>query len=107
MFNYTEGRLPSAESLLRIRDTYGINVDWLLTGEGTPYLPEKDVAGLPTASRPPCAIPQIIEAVAAEMGVTLNGQQMEAIVSLMEDEITSHSRRLATRLLKALFQMAE
>lgn len=35
--NYLEGRLPQADQLLRIRETYGINIDWLLTGEGEVY----------------------------------------------------------------------
>jgi transcriptional regulator with XRE-family HTH domain len=37
MFNYVEGRLPAPDILVRIRDTYGVNVDWLLTGKGEPY----------------------------------------------------------------------
>lgn len=36
--NYLKGRLPQAEQLIRIRETYGVNIDWLLTGEGEPYL---------------------------------------------------------------------
>jgi phage repressor protein C with HTH and peptisase S24 domain len=36
--NYLKGRLPQAEQLLRIRETYGVNIDWLLTGEGEPYI---------------------------------------------------------------------
>jgi phage repressor protein C with HTH and peptisase S24 domain len=35
--NYLKGRLPQAEQLLYIRQTYGVSIDWLLTGEGEPY----------------------------------------------------------------------
>ncbi len=38
LYNYVEGRQPAAEHLIRIRDTYGVNLDWLLTGKGEPYL---------------------------------------------------------------------
>lgn len=36
--NYLSGRLPQAEQLIRIRETYGVNIDWLLTGFGRPYV---------------------------------------------------------------------
>jgi len=32
-----EGRAPNADTLLRIHKTYGVNINWLLTGEGEPY----------------------------------------------------------------------
>ncbi len=33
-FGYLDGRNPKMEHLLKIRETFGINLDWLLTGEG-------------------------------------------------------------------------
>jgi phage repressor protein C with HTH and peptisase S24 domain len=38
--NYMKGRSPSVEHLIAIRKTYGVNIDWLLTGEGTAYFVE-------------------------------------------------------------------
>lgn len=35
---YVQGRDPHIEHLLRIRETYGVNTDWLLSGEGPPYI---------------------------------------------------------------------
>lgn len=35
---YTKGRLPQGEQLIRIHKTYRVNIDWLLTGKGEPYL---------------------------------------------------------------------
>jgi len=40
---YIKGRVPHAEHLCRIHDTYNININWLLTGEGEMILdPEKE-----------------------------------------------------------------
>lgn len=35
---YIQGRSPHADHLLRIRETFGVNMDWLLTGEGPIYI---------------------------------------------------------------------
>jgi hypothetical protein len=32
--NYTHGRIPNVDSLINIRNRYGVNINWLLTGEG-------------------------------------------------------------------------
>lgn len=34
---YIKGRLPHAEQLIRIRECYDVNINWLLTGEGEIY----------------------------------------------------------------------
>ncbi len=36
--NYKKGRLPHSDQLIRLKDTYNVNVNWLLTGEGPKYL---------------------------------------------------------------------
>ena len=36
--NYLKGRLPQAAQLIRIHETYNVNIDWLLTGKGHPYV---------------------------------------------------------------------
>jgi transcriptional regulator with XRE-family HTH domain len=38
LHKYTKGRLPGAESLYALRNNLGVNINWLLTGEGEPYL---------------------------------------------------------------------
>lgn len=40
-YGYINGRLPAAEHLVRIRDTFGANINWLLTGDGEPYSAEE------------------------------------------------------------------
>lgn len=36
--NYINGRDPSAESLRKLHDTYGVDLNWLVTGEGKPFV---------------------------------------------------------------------
>ncbi|MHC1726539.1 MAG: hypothetical protein AB9866_11095 [Syntrophobacteraceae bacterium] len=38
LYGYIEGRTPHSDHLYRIRDTFGVSIDWLLSGEGEPYL---------------------------------------------------------------------
>lgn len=42
---YTQGRLPQAEQLIRIHEAFGVNMNWLLTGKGNPYISEREDAG--------------------------------------------------------------
>jgi phage repressor protein C with HTH and peptisase S24 domain len=35
---YINGRQPHIDHLLRIREKYNVNIDWLLKGEGSPYI---------------------------------------------------------------------
>lgn len=42
LYGYIEGRMPSSEHLVRIRDNLGVHIDWLLTGEGRPYFSPKN-----------------------------------------------------------------
>lgn len=37
-YNYLKGRLPSAELLTNICESYKVNVNWLLTGKGRKYI---------------------------------------------------------------------
>lgn len=38
LHNYINGRAPSAESLIYICENMGVNLTWLLTGKGEPFL---------------------------------------------------------------------
>jgi transcriptional regulator with XRE-family HTH domain len=38
--NYFSGRLPSPDVLIKIAETTGVSINWLLTGEGPVYLAE-------------------------------------------------------------------
>lgn len=35
---YLQGRMPHVDHLLRIRETYGANIDWIMSGEGSIYV---------------------------------------------------------------------
>jgi len=39
--NYINGRTPSAETLKIIHNYYGVDLNWLISGEGRPILPHK------------------------------------------------------------------
>lgn len=39
---YIKGRVPHVEHLCRIRDTYSINLNWLLMGDGDKYIKERE-----------------------------------------------------------------
>ncbi len=39
---YTKGRLPQAEQLIRIHEAFDVNLNWLLTGTGKPYVHERE-----------------------------------------------------------------
>lgn len=53
---YMQGRSPHADHLLRIRETYNVNTDWLLSGEGPIYI---DRAGKEGESSPADADPEV------------------------------------------------
>ena len=47
MQNYKTGRMPSAEHLIRIRETFNVDLNWLLTGEGSAiYHQDKEINAL-------------------------------------------------------------
>ena len=39
--NYINGRIPHVEHLIHIREVFFVNIDWLLSGEGEPFLGTK------------------------------------------------------------------
>jgi len=51
---YINGRPPHAEHLIRIREKYNVNINWLLTGEGEMFL------DTPTSSEPSCIDIEVI-----------------------------------------------
>jgi transcriptional regulator with XRE-family HTH domain len=57
---YMKGRSPNVEHLCAIRDTYGVSIDWVLTGEGEPFL----------TATPPAAQPEANSELAALIGMT-------------------------------------
>jgi len=40
--NYLNGRMPSAESLIAICETYGVSITWILTGQGDKLVARSD-----------------------------------------------------------------
>lgn len=50
---YKQGRDPSAEHLVRISECYGVNIHWLLTGEGEKYFSETEKIQFPMEESDP------------------------------------------------------
>ena len=40
--NYLNGHIPKGDVLQRIRQEFKVSIDWLLSGEGNPYIEEED-----------------------------------------------------------------
>lgn len=60
LHNYIKGRAPSAESLVAICENLGVDLNWLLTGQGEPFL----------TATPPAAQPKANSELAALIGMT-------------------------------------
>lgn len=56
---YMQGRDPHVEHLLRLRETYGVNTDWLLSGKGPTYIEEVSQATNPPDTEEPVNIPEL------------------------------------------------
>ena len=52
LYNYTKGRAPNAESLNNICSIFGVNLNWLVSGKGTPYIEEEDSTSFETQPPP-------------------------------------------------------
>jgi len=50
---YVDGRAPKVEHLIRIRECYNVNIDWLLTGDGSPYIIGEERTADPTTDSDP------------------------------------------------------
>lgn len=48
---YIKGRIPKVDHIVRIHETYGVNINWLLVGTGEPYHRVNDNGELPTVDR--------------------------------------------------------
>ena len=50
LHNYTKGRIPSGEQLYNICSNIGVDINWLLTGEGPMFRDEMEASAGPTPS---------------------------------------------------------
>jgi hypothetical protein len=92
-YGYVDGRLPVSEHLVRIRDTFGVNINWLLTGQGEPYSQEKGEASEPAHLY---GLPE--EQI---QGADLSGAEqaeLEGILDLARQVLTSSNRQAADAL---------
>jgi transcriptional regulator with XRE-family HTH domain len=90
IFNYVEGRIPSPENLTRICETFGVNMNWLLTGKGDPYMLEERDA--------PASEPRY-EYNLPEMGADETAQ-LNAVLDLAKQVLTSGNPQAADALEK-------
>ena len=84
-----EGDLPKGKELLNIANVFNINIHWLVTNEGEPYIYNKEVAGNVIAMDPAV---HMLREVEMETGVALNTKQKEAVTKIIRKEI---ARRIA------------
>lgn len=58
---FNKGTLPKAETLLKINEITGCDLNWLMTGEGSPFLNENNTdASIPSNNMPHSAIYDVI-----------------------------------------------
>ena len=93
-YPYLDGRLPNGENLVRIRDTFGVNINWLLTGQGEPYSTDEPgkvaepahLYGLPEDRIEGDGLPDAEQA------------ELEGILDLAKQVLTSSNRQAADAL---------
>ena len=84
---WSNSKLPSGRILKRIKDEFGVSIDWLLTGEGRPYSSPADSLGkdIPINMN---LLEQIIEGLQQsleELRLTLPPKKKATLVSLLYD----------------------
>ena len=67
---YLKGRVPHPDHLCRIHDIYNVNINWLLTGEGDPYIYKEEKVG---ASRRGAPVPDAAGLKPDDFGLAVSG----------------------------------
>jgi len=93
--NYIEGRYPHAEHLIHIYETYNVNIHWLLTGIGEPYIKDDRITDSD------CVMFLIIEAM-RESGIQLTAEGLSKIMKLVQDEAWVGMKKTIVDVLKSL-----
>jgi transcriptional regulator with XRE-family HTH domain len=79
---------PSANILAVMRQKYRINIDWLISGEGEPFLDDRIQEKEPMKRKKAINIDPVVELLKEEegqAGVTLNPEQRTAILKILRE----------------------
>lgn len=95
---YIKGeRVPPTEHLKKIVAVYGINLNWLLVGEGEPFSGRGTQAGKGTSrgkSMPTDLVVQLLNEEEQRAGVTLTPEQRTAILKILRELINRDVRSI-------------
>jgi hypothetical protein len=116
LFSYIQGNTPDPDHLVRIRDAYVVNLDWLLNGKGDPFirhsrgageskyeynLPEPDLEDAPPASSRldkimalakkvlSCSNPEAAEALEKNIRYFAHAVEVESRLALIEERMAA------------------
>jgi|GEM_PF-2505649 len=82
-YKYKNERLPHPEHLSKFHDVFGVNIDWLITGEGNPYIEEGKAPPLNSALLR--EVIEVVELVLGKHGLVLEPHdKAEAVTVLYE-----------------------
>jgi transcriptional regulator with XRE-family HTH domain len=93
---------PSADILAKMRQKYRINIDWLISGEGEPFVGEGPQEGQDKVRGKGLAIDPILYLLSEEeemAGITLTPAQRTAILKILRELIYKEVRSIRELLL--------
>ena len=90
-------RVPPSEHLIKIVTIYGININWLLVGEGEPFIGMKTQEEKATPRGEARAIDQVVQLLNEEegrAGITLTPEQRGAILKIFRELVDRDIRAI-------------
>jgi hypothetical protein len=97
-------RVPPAEHLMKLVTVYGINLNWLLVGEGEPFIAGKTQEEKATPRGEAGAIDPVVQLLNDEeeiVGITLTLEQRTAILKIFR-ELVERDIRAIRELLRSI-----
>ena len=97
-------RVPPTEHLMKLITVYGINLNWLLVGEGEPFIGVKTQEEEATGRGKAEAIDQVVQLLNTEeerAGIILTPEQRTAILKILR-ELIDRDVRLIRELLRSI-----
>ena len=91
------GRVPPTEHLIKIVTVCGINLNWLLVGEGEPFIGGNTQEGKATERAKVLAIDPVVQLLYAEekrAGFTLTPEQRTAILKILRELVDRDVRSI-------------
>lgn len=96
---------PPADVLQIIHQKYAINLHWLITGEGNPFIREGEESDKTTEAGKVVAIDaavQLLREAEEETGITLNPAQRQAVLPILRKSL-AEDRRTVKELIRSMF----